>query len=128
RSDGRALGYQDNVVNPGRRQQWRDYAGPNAGNMTFAGIPTEDDGAFDIDSDDPNFRVALFEPTRHAGDRSRRAHTDEDIVQRVEIGADLTRRELVVRLHGVQVCVLVRPVGVRSGGTEVLHHLQAGLT
>src|SRR5262249_19763658 len=54
RLNGLLLGYQDNVVNQGMRQQRRDDARPNAGNMTFAGFPTEDDGAFGIDRNDSN--------------------------------------------------------------------------
>src|SRR2546426_3789904 len=127
RLNGLALRYQDNVVNLGLRQQLRDDARPDAGNMALAGGPAEDDGTFGIDGDDTKVGIVLFEPTRHSGDRSRRADTYEDIVKRVEIGADFGRRELVVRLHGVQVSVLVRPVGVRNGGTQLLHHLQAGL-
>src|SRR5438046_10407020 len=95
--------------------------------MTFARCPTEDGGAFGIDGDDPNVGIVLFEPTRHSGDRSRRADADEDIIKRVKVGADLSRRELVVRLYGVQISVLVRPVGVRNGGSWFLHLLQAGL-
>src|SRR5262249_16412623 len=68
-----ALGYRDIVVNPALQQHGGDDARPNAGNMTFAGFPTEDDGPLGIASDDPNFRVALFQPTRHPGDRPRRA-------------------------------------------------------
>src|SRR2546427_740561 len=61
--------------------------------------------------------IVLFERTRLAGVASRRADADEDIIKRVKVGADLSRRELVVRLYGVQISVLVRPVGVRNGGT-----------
>ena len=125
--NGLALGYQDNVVNLGMRQQRRDDARSNAGNMALARWPTEDGGAFGIDGDDTNVGIVLLEPTGHSGDRSRRADADEDIIKRVEIGADLSRRELVVRLHGVRISVLVRPIGVRSGGTQLLHLLQAGL-
>src|SRR5438270_11368126 len=98
-----------------------------AWNVASARCPTEDGGAFGIDGDDPNVGIALFKPARHSGDRSRRADADEDIIKRVKIGADFRRRELVVRLHGVQISVLVRPEGVRDGGTELLHFLQAGL-
>src|SRR5207249_3493679 len=98
RLNGLPLGYQDNVVNFGMRQQLRDDARSNAGNMAFARRPTEDGGAFGIDGDDPNVGIVLFEPTRHSSDRSRRADADEDIIKRVKIGADLSRRELVVRL------------------------------
>ncbi len=117
RLNGLPLGYPDNVVDFGMRQQLRDDARSNAGNMAFARCPTEDGGAFGIDGDDPNVGIVLFEPTRHSGDRSRRADADEDIIKRVKIGADLRRREPVVRLYGVQISVLVRPVGVRNGGT-----------
>src|SRR5438045_6141922 len=107
------------------RQHLRDDARSNARNMTFAWRPAEDGGAFGIDGDDPNVGIVLFEPTRHAGDRSRRADADEDIIKRVELGADLSRRELVMRLHGVWISVLVRPVGVRNGGTWFLDPLHA---
>src|SRR3989441_1258991 len=117
RLNGLPLGYQDNVVDLGMRQQLRDDARSNAGNMAFARCPTEDGRALGIDGDDPNVGIVLFEPTRHSGDRSRGAETDEDIIKRVKIGADLGRCELVVRLHGVRISVLVRPVGVRNGGT-----------
>src|SRR5437870_5298658 len=127
RFNGLALGYQDNVVNLGMRQQRRDDARSNAGNMALARCPTEDDGAFSIDGDDPNVGIALFESTRHSGDRSRRADGDEHIIKRGKIGADLSPRELVVRLYGVRISVLVRPVGVRNGGTQLLHLLKAGL-
>src|SRR5262245_3560163 len=127
RHDGLALGNQDDVVDQGLRQERRNDARANAGNVTFAGCIAEDDGAFGIDGNNPDVRVALFEPTRHAGDRSPRADTDEDIVERPEIGADLSSRELVVRLHGVRVAVLVRPVRVRGRRTQALHHLEASL-
>src|SRR5437588_6174141 len=117
RRSGLPLGYQDDVVNAGVRQQRRDDARPNTGNVAFAERVTENDGALGIDGNDPNFRVALLEPARQAGDCSPRADADEDIVQRGKISADLTRRELVVRLHGVRVAVLIRPVGVRDGVT-----------
>src|SRR5207248_7135540 len=99
----------------------------NAGNIALAWRPTEDGGALRIDGDDPNVGIMLFEPTRHSGDRSRRADGDEDIIKRGKIGADLSPRELVVRLYCVRVSVLVRPVGVRNGGTWFLHRLQARL-
>src|SRR5437879_10619881 len=87
RFNGLPLGYQDNVVDFGMRQQLRDDARSNAGNMAFARYPTEDGGAFRIDGDDPNVGIVLFESTRHSGDRSRRADADEDIIKRVkEIG------------------------------------------
>src|SRR5437867_11703733 len=127
RLNGLALGNQYDVVDLGMRQQRWDDARPDARNMTFAGRPAEDDGTFRIDGDDPNVRIALLEAARHPGDRSPGADADEDIIERVEIGADLARRELVVRLHGVQISVLVRPVRVRNGGAQTLHHLQAGL-
>src|SRR5947209_13688163 len=117
RLNGLPLGYQDNVVDFGMRQQLRDDARSNAGNMALAQWPTENGGAFGIDGDDLNVGVVLFEPSRHSGDRSRRADADEDIIKRVKVGADLRPRELVVRLYGVQISVLVRPVGVRNGGT-----------
>src|SRR5258706_16457647 len=117
RLNGLPLGYPDNVVDFGARQQRRDDARSNAGNMAFARCPTEDGGAFGIDGDDTNVGIALFEPARHSGGRSRRADADEDIIKRVEIGADLSPRKLVGRLYGVQISVLVRPVGVRNGGT-----------
>src|SRR5258706_16342131 len=97
RLNGLPLGYPDNVVDFGIRQQLRDDARSNAGNMAFARRPAEDGGAFGIDGDDTNVGIALFEPARHSGDRSRRADTDEDIIKGVKIGADLTRGELVVR-------------------------------
>src|SRR2546428_12569111 len=105
------------VVDFGMRQQLRDDARSNAGNMAFARCSTENSGAFGIDGDDPNVRIVLFEPARYSGDRSRRADADEDIIKRVKIGADLSRRELEVRLYGVRISVLVCPVGVRNGGT-----------
>src|SRR6266571_296659 len=117
RLNGLPLGYQDNVVDFGLRQQLRDDARSNAGNMAFARCPTENGGAFGIDGDDPNVGIALFEPTRHSGDRSRRADANEGVIQRVKIGADLPPCELVVRLHSIQVAVLVCPVGIRNGGT-----------
>src|ERR1041385_4499331 len=95
--------------------------------MTFARRRAEDGGAFGINGDDPNVGIALFEAARYSGDRSRCADADERIIKRVEIGADLSPRELVVRLHGVRIFVLVRPVGVRNSGAEFLHLLQAGL-
>src|SRR5256712_3325333 len=87
RLNGLPLGDHDNVVNLGMRQQLRDDARPNAGNMAFARCPTEDGRAFGIDGDDPNVGIVLFEPTRHSGNRSRRADADEDILKRVKIGA-----------------------------------------
>src|SRR3989449_8371010 len=117
RLNGLALGYQDDVVNLGMRQQLRDDARSDAWNMAFAGCSAEYDGSFGIDGDDPNVGIVLLESTRYSGDRSGRADAEEDIIKRVEIGADLSRRQLVVRRHGVRVSVLVRPVGVRNRGT-----------
>src|SRR6266704_855602 len=54
RCNGLSLGYQDNVIDFGMRQQLRDDARSNTGNMAFARCPTEDGGAFGIDGDDPN--------------------------------------------------------------------------
>src|SRR5207302_6881109 len=124
RRNGLPFGYQDDVVDRGMRQQRRDDARSNTGNVAFAGRVTENDGALGIDGNDPNVRVALLEPPRQAGDCSPRADADEDIVQRGKISADLTRRELVVRLHGVRVAVLIRPVGVRDGVTWLLDCLR----
>src|SRR5437899_10777098 len=95
--------------------------------MALARRTTEDDRAFSIDADHPNVAVVLLEPARHSGDRSRGADADEDVVQRLEIGADLSRREFVVRLDGVRIVILVRPVSVRNGVTEFLHLPQTGL-
>ena len=94
--------------------------------MALAGRVSEDHGALGIDGDDPDVRVALFEPARHAGDRSPRADADEDVIQQVEVVADLARRELVMRVGGIRVGVLVGPVRVRDGHAQVLDHLQAG--
>src|SRR5204862_1180793 len=112
----------------GMRQQRREDARSNAGNMAFARRPTEDGGTFGIDGDDPNVGIVLFEPARHSGDRSRRADAHEDIIKRVKTGADLSRRELVVRLYGVRISVLVLPVGVRISVKELLQLLPVGLT
>src|SRR5947209_15432304 len=68
RLNGLALGYPDNVVDFGMRQQLRDDARSNTWNMAFARRPAEDSGAFGIDGDDPNVGIVLFEPTRHSGD------------------------------------------------------------
>src|SRR6266516_5026149 len=95
--------------------------------MALPGSVSENDGPFGIDGDDPHFRVALLEPARHAGDRPSRADADEDVIERVEIRADVAGREMVVGVYGVGIGVLVRPVRVRCAGTELLHHLQAGL-
>src|SRR5688572_23926851 len=73
RGNGLLLGYPDNVVNFGMRQQRRNDARSNAGNVTFVRRRTEDRGAFGINGDDPDIRIALFESARHPGDRSRRA-------------------------------------------------------
>src|SRR5262249_8460871 len=85
RSNRPALGYQDDVVDLGMRQQWRDDARPDSGNMAFARCSAEDDGPFAIDGDDPDLRIAPPEPTRHSRDRSPRSDGGEDLVQPVAI-------------------------------------------
>ncbi len=92
--------------------------------MTAAGA-AKDDRALGIDGDDPDAGIALFECARHAGDRSRRADTDEDIVERVEPRADFTRREPIVRIHGVGIAVLARSSRRRNTGAQIFDPLQA---
>src|SRR2546422_146862 len=95
--------------------------------MACRGRRREDGGPWGTGGNDQIVGIVFLDPARHSAGVSRRADAHEDIIKRVKIGADLSRRELVVRLHGVQISVLVRPVGVRNGGTEFLHFLQAGL-
>src|SRR5438067_3298260 len=127
RRHGFALGDQDDVIDGGLRQEWRDDARPDAGDMALLGRVSENDGPLRIDGDDPHFGIALLEPARYAGDRPARADADEDVVERVESGADVAGREMVVRVYGVRIGVLVRPVRVPSRGTELRHHPEAGL-
>src|SRR6266550_2155914 len=126
RRRGLALGYQDDVVDGGLGDEWRDDARPDAGNMALLGSVSENDGPLGIDGNDPHSWVALLKPARYAGDRAARADADEDVIERIEIGADVAGREVVVRIHGVRIGVLVRPVRVRRRGTELLYHPQAG--
>src|SRR5207237_9533072 len=86
RLNGFPLGYQNNVVDSGMRQQWRDDARSNAGNMAFARCATEGGRAFGIDGDDPNVGIGLFEPTSHAGARSRGSDANQDIFSRITTG------------------------------------------
>src|SRR5258706_15746831 len=90
RLNGLPLGYPDDVVDFGIRQQRRDDARSKAGNMAVSRCPPQDGGAFGIDGDEPNVGIVLLEPTRHSRDRSPPPPAHENIIKPVEIRAHLT--------------------------------------
>src|SRR5213079_2739474 len=94
RRHGFALGDQDDVIDGSLRQEWRDDARPDAGDMALLGRVSENDGPLGVDGNDPHFRIAFLEPARYTGDRPARADADEDIIQRTEVGADVAGREM----------------------------------